>query len=220
MFVLKVQGESLHGARIVASCRTSSKPTYGRATEGSLRSTSTTFSAIPFLVNIAGVEAYQHRARTRAGDGDLFATVTPPTEDYEEYCRKILGLGRPGLVLADPVGEPIEVARACSSGSAYERIAAWARDAGEVLLHPYMSIDPVWELAARLARDTQASVRVIGPPAARDLDRERQEALHRARSECPRSRVDRTDVVCGLSRGHCPQPLAARLRPPKGWSQA
>ena len=57
-------------------------------------------------------------------------------------------------------------------------------------------------------------------PAARDLDRERQEALHRARSECPRSRVDRTDVVCGLSRGHCPQPLAARLRPPKGWSQA
>ena len=56
-------------------------------------------SAIPFLVNIAGVEAYQHRARTRAGDGDLFATVTPPTEDYEEYCRKILGLGRPGLVL-------------------------------------------------------------------------------------------------------------------------
>ena len=121
-------------------------------------------SAIPFLVNIAGVEAYQHRARTRAGDGDLFATVTPPSEDYEEYCRKILGLGRPGLVLADPVGEPIEVARACSSGSAYERIAAWARDAGEVLLHPYMSIDPVWELAARLARDTQASVRVIGPP--------------------------------------------------------
>ena len=121
-------------------------------------------SAIPFLVNIAGVEAYQHRARTRAGDGDLFATVTPPTEDYEEYCRKILGLGRPGLVLADPVGEPIEVARACSSGSAYERIATWARDAGEVLLHPYMSIDPVWELAARLARDAQASVRVIGPP--------------------------------------------------------
>ena len=62
------------------------------------------------------------------------------------------------------MGEPIEVARACSSGSAYERIAAWARDAGEVLLHPYMSIDPVWELAARLARDAQASVRVIGPP--------------------------------------------------------
>ena len=71
-------------------------------------------SAIPFLVNIAGVEAYQHRARTRAGDGDLFATVTPPTEDYEEYCRKILGLGRPGLVLADPVGEPIEPAPAAA----------------------------------------------------------------------------------------------------------
>ncbi len=121
-------------------------------------------SAIPFLVNIAGVEAYQHRARTRAGDGDLFAAVTPLTEGYEEYCRETLGLGHPELVLADPVGKPIEVARACATGKAYERIAAWARNAGHVLLHPYMSIEPVWELAVRVARDAGATVRVIGPP--------------------------------------------------------
>ncbi len=121
-------------------------------------------SAVPFLVNIAGVEAYQHRARTRAGDGDLFATVTPLTEGYEEYCRKTLGLGHPDLVLADPEGEPIEVVRACATGTAYRKITTWARDVGDVLLHPYMSIESVWELAARLARDAQATVRVIGPP--------------------------------------------------------
>ncbi len=40
-------------------------------------------SDIPFLVNIAGVEEYQHRARVRAGDGDLFAAVTPVVEGYE-----------------------------------------------------------------------------------------------------------------------------------------
>ena len=34
-------------------------------------------SAIPFLVDIAGVEEYQHRGRLRAGDHDVYVTVTP-----------------------------------------------------------------------------------------------------------------------------------------------
>ena len=50
-------------------------------------------SAIPFLSGIAGVEEYQHRARVRAYDGDLYATVTPTDPAYEAYCRDWLNLG-------------------------------------------------------------------------------------------------------------------------------
>ena len=34
-------------------------------------------SGIPFLADIAGVEEYQHRGRLRAGDHDVYVTVTP-----------------------------------------------------------------------------------------------------------------------------------------------
>ncbi len=35
------------------------------------------FSGIPFLVDITGVELYQHRARLRARAGDLYVAATP-----------------------------------------------------------------------------------------------------------------------------------------------
>ena len=37
-------------------------------------------SGIPFLVGVPGVEEYQHRARLRCGDGDLFLTVKGGTK--------------------------------------------------------------------------------------------------------------------------------------------
>ena len=46
-------------------------------------------SGIPFVSIIAGVEEYQHRARVRAGDGDLFAAVTRVQDGYEAYCREV-----------------------------------------------------------------------------------------------------------------------------------
>jgi len=121
-------------------------------------------SEIPFLVNIVGVEEYQHRARVRAGDGDLFASVTPPTAGYEAYCRDRLGMGSPEAVVAEVVSSPLAVAEACGRGRALDQIVARARSAGGLLIHPYMSIEPVWELAARVAVDGNATVKVIGPP--------------------------------------------------------
>ena len=121
-------------------------------------------SEIPFLVNILGVEEYQHRARVRAGDGDLFAAVTPPVDGYEDYCCDILGMGSPELVIADVMTSPLAVATACSRGEALGQIVARARAGGGLLIHPYMSIEPVWELAARVAADARVPVRVIGPP--------------------------------------------------------
>ena len=121
-------------------------------------------SEIPFLVNIVGVEEYQHRARVRAGDSDLYAAVTLPVEGYEEYCRDTLRMGSPEPVIAEIVTSPLAVAKACGRGTALAHILARARAAGGLLIHPYMSIEPVWELAARVAADASIPVKVIGPP--------------------------------------------------------
>jgi hypothetical protein len=121
-------------------------------------------SAIPFLVDIAGVEEYQHRGRLRAGDRDVYVTVTPAAEGYEAYCRDTLRLGAPEHLVADPVGPPIHVARACTTGRARARLVEIARDARGMTIHPYMGIEDVWELAAMLSVDSGSEVRVVAPP--------------------------------------------------------
>jgi hypothetical protein len=120
-------------------------------------------TGIPFVSDIPGVEEYQHRARVRAGTGDVFVAVTEPVEGYEAYCRRVLGLGAPAFVKPEPVDSPMAVANACSSGDAFEHLAAFGHRRGGLILHPYMAIESVWELASRL-QDRHVSVQVIGPP--------------------------------------------------------
>ncbi len=122
------------------------------------------FSSLPALDGVLGVEAYQHRARMRAGAGDLFTAVLEPTAGYLDYCRDVLGLGAPEFVLAEVVGSPMEVARACGSGAACARLVAAARAAGGLVVDPFMGIEPVWELAAKLAAGAGVEVRVLAPP--------------------------------------------------------
>ena len=122
------------------------------------------FSAIPFLVDIAGAEQYQHRARVRASDGDLFATATPAVPGYEEYCQKTLRMGAPEHVVAEPVAGAFEVARACRSGTAFSKLVERTRQARGLTIHPYMGIEEVWSLAADLHRESGYQVRVVGPP--------------------------------------------------------
>lgn len=121
-------------------------------------------SAIPFLADIAGVEEYQHRGRLRAGHGDVYVTVTPALEGYEAYCRDVLALGTPEHLVADPVGPPIQVARACMQGRTRARLVEITKGAGGLTIHPYMGIEDVWELAAMLGRDSGTEVRVVAPP--------------------------------------------------------
>ncbi|MEM7436541.1 MAG: hypothetical protein AAF436_15395 [Myxococcota bacterium] len=121
-------------------------------------------SGIPFLVDVAGVEEYQHRGRLRAQDRDLYATVTRAVEGYETYCQETLALGAPEHLVATPAGPPIAVARACASGATYARLVEVARSARGFVLHPYMGIEDVWALAEKLAIDARVSVSVLGPP--------------------------------------------------------
>jgi len=120
-------------------------------------------SAIPFLIGVSAVEEYQHRARVRAGDGDLVASVTPPVAAYQTYCRDRLRLGDPEIIVAEVVTEAIAVTQACWEGKAFDRIVERATPNG-LTIHPYMSIEPVWELAARVKKETGGTCSVIGPP--------------------------------------------------------
>ena len=122
-------------------------------------------SGIPFVCDIPGVEQYQHRARVRAGSGDVVASVTELTPGYEEYCRDRLGLGSPELLKPLPVDGPMAVARACTGGDAFARLVDCARAGGGMTIHPYMAIDEVWKLAAQLSREAGEPVEVVGPPA-------------------------------------------------------
>jgi hypothetical protein len=121
-------------------------------------------SGIPFLVDVAGVEEYQHRGRLRAGDHDVYVTVTPEATGYEPYCRDTLHMGAPEHLVADPIGPAIAVSRACAAGDTHTRLVEIAREAGGLSVHPYMGIEDVWELAAMLSVDSRTPVRVISPP--------------------------------------------------------
>jgi hypothetical protein len=121
-------------------------------------------SAIPFLVGIAGVEEYQHRARLRAADGDLFAAGTPQTRGYEKYCRDQLGLGAAEFIHAEPDEGPLAVASACGHGAALERIIEVAKEARGLIIHPYMGIEPVWLLAEKVSEKSGQPTVVLAPP--------------------------------------------------------
>jgi len=121
-------------------------------------------SGIPFLAEIAGVEEYQHRGRLRAGDHDVYVTVTPAASGYESYCRDRLHMGSPEHLVADPVGPSIAVARACSEGRTLARLTQVARGANGMMVHPYMGIEAVWELAAKLSINAHCPVHVLAPP--------------------------------------------------------
>ena len=121
-------------------------------------------SGIPFLVDVAGVEEYQHRARLRCDDGDSFVTVTRPAPGYERYCREHQGLGMPTHLLAEPTTNPLAVAAGARQGHILARLVDTARGAGGLEIHPYMGIEDVWDLAASIAAASDEQVTVLAPP--------------------------------------------------------
>ena len=120
-------------------------------------------TGIPFLDGVAGILEYQHRARVRAGDGDLFAAGTAPAEGYEAYCRNLLELGSPDFIFASG-DDPMEVCLACLQPEAFQRLKRRADEAGGLVIHPYMSIEATWQLAQALAEKGAGQVAVLGPP--------------------------------------------------------
>lgn len=122
------------------------------------------FSGIPFLVDITGVEEYQHRARLRATAGDLYVATTKPTVGYESYCEAKLGLAPVEFLTAEPVDKPMYLARAAGAGETRSHLLAAARSAGRLTLHPFMGIADIWDLGRTLAEEAEVLVTVLAPP--------------------------------------------------------
>lgn len=120
-------------------------------------------TGIPFLDGVSGVQEYQHRARVRAGNGDIFAASTRPAEGYEDYCREMLGLGSPEFVHATD-DNPMAVARSCFEPEILDQLNRHIEERGGMVIHPYMAIESVWTLARRLQQRSGAVVSVLGPP--------------------------------------------------------
>ncbi|NHZ73624.1 MAG: hypothetical protein GWP16_04050 [Nitrospirae bacterium] len=122
------------------------------------------FSGIPFLVDITGVEEYQHRARLRADPDDLYAAVTPGAPGYELYCQEKLNLAPVDFVQATPVETRLDLAMACREGTARDRIQQRIEVDGGLTIDPFMGIEEVWKLADVLTRSMRAPVCVMAPP--------------------------------------------------------
>lgn len=122
------------------------------------------FAAIPFLDGVSGVEHYQHRARLRARGGDVYVASTPASAGYERYCREVLGFGAVDLRTVDPAGDRLAIARACmENGALLDRLRALARRGG-LVVEPFLGAEAIWDLAAAVAAETGARVRVLAPP--------------------------------------------------------
>ena len=79
--------------------------------------------------------------------------------------------------MADPIGPPIAVARACTAGATHTRLVEIAKGAGGLTVHPYMGIEDVWELAAMLSVDSRAPRARHLATTTRHMDRQRQGAV-------------------------------------------
>jgi hypothetical protein len=64
----------------------------------------------------------------------------------------------------EPVAGPVAIAAACLEPVPFGRLRDRTRLAGGLNIHPYMGVEPVWRLAARLAGESGRPVRVLGPP--------------------------------------------------------
>ncbi len=118
---------------------------------------------IPFLDDVLGVESYQLRARVRAVDGDLYVGTCPADLGYERYVSERLQLGHATYVEAAAVDSPIDVAKAAAHGAALASLSDVARTAGGLRIHPYMGIEPVFDLARAVADSAGVDVEVLAP---------------------------------------------------------
>lgn len=122
------------------------------------------YSEIPFVQAVVGASWYEYRARVRCGDGDCYAVARRPVDGYEDYNRRYLGLGRARVVHLDPSESRFDLARQLAADrGAFDGLVALARNECGLLLHPYMAIEAVWELAGSIADAAGVPVRVLGP---------------------------------------------------------
>lgn len=111
---------------------------------------------------------YEYRMRALAGSGDMLLLGSAAHVGFDAYCRDTVGLGATRVVSAPAdahAGRSMALARRCQDDVRFfAELAAFARDAGGLTLHPYACSGHDWLLGSALAMAARIPVRVAGPP--------------------------------------------------------
>ena len=104
-----------------------------------------------------------YRSRLLAGDGDVVAIGRRRHPEFEAYCRDLLGLGDPAIVV--PAG-PLHtsLARRCADDpDLMAQLCGLARRAGRFGLVPFLGSESAWGLASAIATQSGEPVWVAAP---------------------------------------------------------
>ena len=97
--------------------------------------------------------------------GDLIATSTALSQEYQAYCRDVLLLGEPTWVHPSTAKTTRRLAALCWTDRGMRRAIVHAFRAGGLrYVHPFIGSRAVWELAALIQGATRQPVSVIAPP--------------------------------------------------------
>ena len=104
-----------------------------------------------------------YRSRLLAGDGDVVVIGGRRHPEFEAYCRDLLGLGDPTIVVpAKPVHTSL--ARRCADDpELMAQLCDLARRAGRFGLVPYLGSESAWGLASAIATQSGEPVWVAAP---------------------------------------------------------
>ena len=109
----------------------------------------------------------EYRSLLLADTGDLVAVEGPRDPDFEEYCRDVLELGNPEVVAVPPTSRDRDVRlgqRCLHSPNVMQRLVEIAGRSRCLNVIPYLGGGWTWKLAAAVAQETGAAVRVAAPP--------------------------------------------------------
>lgn len=117
------------------------------------------------LIDRSGDVTYsEDRVRLRAGEGDLVASCSKPSADFERYCEDSLALGSVKWFHPAPLRDPKAVASACWADSGVRAELIDRLRAGAYrYLHPFIGNHAAWALAALLSEASSRHLQVIAP---------------------------------------------------------
>jgi len=123
-------------------------------------------SSIPLIAELPMASGFQLRARLRAAAGDIILSNCEPPAGYEAYNADHLDLGHATWLRPSADQDRMTVAKDCLANVTCLDILARALSQKGGYLHPYLSTEEIWQLAAELTGRSGSGVLVLGPPPA------------------------------------------------------
>ncbi|PCI05064.1 MAG: hypothetical protein COB78_00085 [Hyphomicrobiales bacterium] len=107
----------------------------------------------------------EYRMALLGEPGDMLVLSHDRNEDFEAYLGDYLGIDDLEVLLAEKSLPRWPLAKRCQHNTElFEAICRKARDTGVLSIVTYITSGHIWNLAARIAKETSAQIMVAGPP--------------------------------------------------------